>query len=52
MKTVGSKEEVFTGHAKHTPGGLTKVKLMKNKKGKVVSKKKHAAGKELLKMSK
>ncbi len=44
MKTVGSKLEVWNGSAKHTSGGLTKESLMKNKRGKVVSKKRHAQG--------
>ena len=44
VKTVGSKLEVWRGTAKHTSGGLTKVDLMLNKHGKVVSKAKHTAG--------
>ena len=44
LKTVGSKLEVWRGTAKHTSGGLTKVDLMLNKHGKVVSKAKHTAG--------
>ena len=44
VKTVGSKLEVWRGSAKHTSGGLTKVDLMLNKHGKVVSKAKHQAG--------
>ena len=44
VKAVGTKLEVWKGQAKHTSGGLTKDKLMKNKRGKVISKKKHAAG--------
>jgi hypothetical protein len=49
MITVGSKSQVFHGTAKHTSGGLTKKDLMKTKKGRIVSKKKHAAGKKALK---
>ena len=49
MITVGSKSQVYHGTAKHTSGGLTKKDLMKTKKGRIVSKKKHAAGKKALK---
>lgn len=42
--TTGSKLQVFNGTAKHTSGGLKKEDLMKNKNGKVVSKKQHNAG--------
>lgn len=45
MVTVGSKAQVFHGHAKHTSGGLTRKDLMKTKSGRIVSRKKHAAGK-------
>jgi hypothetical protein len=41
---VGSKRDVYNGKARQTPGGLIKKDLMKNKNGKIVSKKKHAAG--------
>ena len=44
-KTVGSKKEVWVGTAKHTAGKLTKADLMKNKSGKVISKKKYLQGK-------
>ena len=47
MKTVGSKAEVFHGSAKHTSGGLHKKDLMKHK-GRIVSRKKHAAGKKAI----
>jgi hypothetical protein len=46
-KTVGSKAEVFHGTAKHTSGGLHKKDLMKHK-GRIVSRKKHAAGKKAI----
>ena len=46
---VGTKAQVFHGTAKHTSGGLTKSDLMKTKKGRIVSKKKHALGKKSLK---
>jgi hypothetical protein len=47
--TVGTKAQVFHGTAKHTSGGLTKKDLMQTKKGRIVSRKKHAAGKKALK---
>ena len=47
--TVGSKAQVYHGTAKHTSGGLTKNNLMKTRKGRIVSKRKHAAGKKALK---
>ena len=40
----GSKAQVWHGSAKHTPGGLTRKDLMKTKKGRIVSKKKHTIG--------
>jgi len=43
--TVGTKAQVFHGTAKHTSGGLHRSDLMKTKKGRIVSKRKHAAGK-------
>jgi len=49
MATVGSKAQVFHGHAKHTSGGLTRKDLMKTKSGRIVSRKKHAAGKKAVK---
>lgn len=42
-----AKYYVYTGVYEKTRGGLTRDKLMKNKYGKIVSKKKHAAGKSL-----
>lgn len=47
--TVGSKAQVFHGTAKHTSGGLEKKDLVKNKHGRIVSRKKLAAGKKALK---
>jgi hypothetical protein len=41
--TTGSKAQVWHGTAKHTSGGLTKKDLMRHK-GKIVSRRKHAAG--------
>jgi hypothetical protein len=48
IKAVGSKAEVFHGTAKHTSGGLHKKDLMKHK-GRIISRKKHAAGKKAIK---
>ena len=49
LKAVGSKAEVFHGTAKHTSGGLKKVDLMKTKSGRIVSRRKHMAGKKAIK---
>jgi hypothetical protein len=46
--TVGTKAQVFHGTAKHTSGGLKRADLMKTKKGRIVSKRKHAAGKKAI----
>lgn len=46
---VGSKSQVFHGTAKHTSGGLHRKDLMKTKNGRIVSRKKHAAGKKAIK---
>lgn len=46
--TVGTKAQVYHGTAKHTSGGLTKKDLMKTKKGRIVSRKKHAAGQKAI----
>jgi hypothetical protein len=48
IKTVGSKAEVFHGTAKKTSGGLKKTDLMK-KKGRIISRRKSAAGKKQIK---
>ncbi len=48
-KAVGTKAEVYHGTAKHTSGGLFKKHLMKTRAGRIVSKKKHAAGKKAIK---
>jgi hypothetical protein len=48
MKATGSKAEVYHGTAKHTSGGLYKKDLMKHK-GRIISRKKHAAGKKAIK---
>ena len=44
VSTVGSKAQVWHGTAMKTPGGLTRKDLMKTRKGRIVSKKKHAIG--------
>lgn len=49
IPAVGSKLQVWNGNAKHTSGGLTRKDLMRTKKGRIVSKRKHAAGKKALK---
>jgi hypothetical protein len=49
MQTVGTRAQVWHGTAKKTPGGLTKINLMKNKHGRIVSKRKHASGKRTIK---
>jgi hypothetical protein len=48
VATVGSKSQVFHGSAKHTSGGLKRKDLMKTKNGRIVSRKKHAAGKKAI----
>jgi len=48
MPAVGSKAQVWNGNAKHTSGGLTRKDLMKHK-GRIVSRRKHAAGKKAIK---
>ena len=49
---VKQKIEVWSGERKKTASGLTKKDLMKNKDGKIVSKKQHKKGKELYRMMK
>jgi len=43
--SIGSKAQVFHGSAHHTRGGLTRKDLMKNKRGKIVSRRQAKAGK-------
>ncbi len=45
---IGSRAQVFHGHALATSGGLRKKDLMK-KKGRIISRRKSAAGKKALK---
>lgn len=44
---VGTKEDVFAGTADHTAGGLRSQDLMMSARGKVISVRKHAAGKRI-----
>jgi hypothetical protein len=46
MMRVGSKAQVYHGTAHHTKGGLTRKDLLRNKRGKIVSRKQAAAGKK------
>jgi hypothetical protein len=48
VKRIGSKAEVFHLSARQTVGGLKKKDLMKHK-GRIISRKKHAAGKKAIK---
>ncbi len=52
MKTIGSRAQVWHGTAKKTSGGLTKDSLLKNKRGKIVSRKMHALGLKAYKANK
>ena len=47
-RTIGSKAEVWHGSCVKTSGGLKKSDLMKQK-GRIISRKKHAAGKKAIK---
>lgn len=49
MKASGTRAQVWHGTAKHTSGGLHKHNLMMNKHGRIVSRRKHAAGKRSIK---
>ena len=49
MITVGSKAQVWHNTAKKTVGGLTKKDLMKTKRGRIVSRRKHALGQKRIK---
>lgn len=51
-KTIGSRAQVWHGTAKKTSGGLTKHSLMRNKHGRIVSRRKHARGKKSIKVLK
>ncbi len=43
-KVIGTRRQVFNGSMVKTSGGLTKGDLMLNKRGRIVSKKKHSFG--------
>ena len=43
-----AKSLVWKGKLKKTPSGLTKKDLVKNKYGKIVSRKKHSLGKKMV----
>jgi len=45
QQTIGTRAQVWHGTAKKTSGGLTKAALMKNKHGRIVSRKKHNTAK-------
>lgn len=49
MKRVGSRAEVWHYVAHHTKSGMTRSEMTKNKHGRIVSKKKQAAGKKAIK---
>lgn len=52
MPTFGSRAQVFHGTAKKTTGGLTKKDLVKNKHGRIVSRKKQAMEKKMKRLEK
>lgn len=49
VPAVGSRAQVYHGHAKHTSGGLTKGDLVMNKHGRIVSRRKMTIGKKIIK---
>lgn len=51
-KTVGSRAEVWHKNAKKTSGGLERKDLIKNKHGRIVSKKKHFTEKKKKRLAK
>jgi len=48
-KTIGSPAEVFHSRAFRTSGGLKKKDLMKTKRGRIVSRRRHAQGLKAIK---
>lgn len=52
MQNIGTRAQVWHGTAKKTSGGLTKINLMKNKHGRIVSRRKHSSGKKSIKILK
>lgn len=49
VSMIGSKAEVFHGSKSRTTGGLTRKDLVRNKHGRIVSRKKQALGKKAIK---
>ena len=49
VRVRGSRGQVWRGSRHHTNSGHTKSMLMKNKHGKIVTRKSHAAGKRIYK---
>lgn len=49
MKARGTRAQVWHGTAKRTSGGLLKTALMKNKHGRIVSRRKHKTGLKTIK---
>ena len=52
VKAKGTRAEVWHGNAKHTSGGLTKKHLMMNKRGRIVSRRKHKTAKKQKRLEK
>lgn len=50
VRAIGSRISVYNGFARHTSGNLYKKDLMKNKRGRIVSKKKHFSEKKSKKL--
>lgn len=46
VKATGTRAEVWHGNAKHTSGGLKKIDLIMNKRGRIVSRKMHFKAKK------
>lgn len=46
MEIIGSRAKVFHGNAHHTVGGLVKSDLIRNKRGRIVSRRKHRSAKK------
>lgn len=49
IKATGSRAEVWNGSARKTVGGLTRSDLVKNKHGRIVSRKRQEAGRKAFK---
>jgi hypothetical protein len=52
MQSTGTRAQVWHGTALKTSGGLIKRNLIQNKHGRIVSRKKHTAGKKSIKLLK